>query len=63
MVSRIFVSKYEVLGPTDYLSDIENLVSLERAMFADYSFKYNNYGDIPIFHVYITIFKYMPKAS
>jgi len=56
----IIVSKSEMLGPIDYLSDIQNFVSLERAMFADYSLKYNE--DIPIFHVYITTFNYMPKV-
>jgi len=34
------MSKSEILGPIDYLSDIENLVSNERAMLEDYSFKY-----------------------
>ena len=29
-----------MLGPIDFLSDIENLVSIERAMFEDYSFKH-----------------------
>jgi len=29
-----------ILDPIDYLSDIENLVSFERAMFEDYGFKY-----------------------
>jgi len=33
------VSESDILGPIDYFSDIENLVSLERAMFADYNFK------------------------
>ena len=35
-----YVSKSDILGPNAYLSDIENLVSFERAMFEDYSFKY-----------------------
>jgi len=35
----IFVSESDILGPIDYLSDIENLVSFESAMFKDYSFK------------------------
>ena len=34
------MSKSDILGPIDYLSDIENLVSFERAMFEDYGFKY-----------------------
>jgi len=34
------VSKSDILGPIDYLCDIENVVSLERAMFEDYGFKY-----------------------
>jgi len=29
----------DILGPIDYFSDIEILVSFERDMFADYSFK------------------------
>jgi len=36
----IIVSKSDMLGPNAYLSNIENLVSFERAMFEDYSFKY-----------------------
>jgi len=35
----IYVSKSDIFGPIDYFSDIENLVSFERAMLADYSFK------------------------
>jgi len=31
------VSKSDILGPIDYLSDIENLVSFEIAMFEDNS--------------------------
>jgi len=34
------MSESDILGPVDYLSDIENLVSFERDMFADYNFKY-----------------------
>jgi len=30
----------DILGPIDYFSDIDNLVSFERGMFADYNFKY-----------------------
>ena len=36
----IYVSESDVLGPIDYLNDIENLVLFERALFKDYSFKY-----------------------
>jgi len=36
----ILVSKSDILDPIDYLSDIENLVLFERAMFEDYGFKY-----------------------
>jgi len=36
----LYVSESDILGPIDYFSDMENLVSFERAMFADYSFKY-----------------------
>jgi len=35
-----YVSKSDIFGPIDYLSDIENLVSFEWAMFEDYGFKY-----------------------
>jgi len=57
----MYVSKSDILGPIDYLSDIENLVSFERAMFEDYGFKYR----IKIFllFVYITTLKCMPRAS
>jgi len=34
------VSESGILGPIDYLGDIENLVLFKRAMFEDYSFKY-----------------------
>ena len=34
------MSKYDILGPIDYLSDIENLVSFKRALFEDYSLKH-----------------------
>jgi len=40
----MLLSESDILGPIDFLSDIENLVSFEslseRAMFKDYSFKY-----------------------
>ena len=47
-----YVSKSDILGPIDYLSDIENLVSLERAMFKDYGFKYR----IKIFLLFMIIY-------
>jgi len=34
-----YVSESNILGPIDYFSDIEILVSFERDMFADYRFK------------------------
>ena len=36
-----YINVYEsvILGPKGYFSDIEKLVSFERAMFEDYSFK------------------------
>jgi len=34
------VSESDILGPNAYFSDIENLVSLERAKFKDYNFQY-----------------------
>ena len=36
----IYVSESDILGPIAYFSDIEKLVSFERAMFEDYNFKY-----------------------
>jgi len=36
----IYVSESDMLGPIDYFSDIDNSVPFERAMFADYNFKY-----------------------
>jgi len=36
----IIVSKSDILGPIAYFSDIEKVVSFERAMFEDYNFKY-----------------------
>ena len=35
----IYVSESDILGPIAYFSDIENLVSFERAMFEDFNFK------------------------
>jgi len=35
----VIVSGSDILGPIDYFSDIEILVSFERDMFADFSFK------------------------
>jgi len=35
-----FVSESDILGPVDYLSNIEYLVLFKRALFEDYSFKY-----------------------
>ena len=51
------VSESDILGPIDHFSDIENLVSFERAMFQ----KQNK--NIPILLVNITTLKYVPKAS
>ena len=36
----IYVSESDILGPIAYFSDIEKLVTFERAMFEDYNFKY-----------------------
>jgi len=33
------VSESDILGPIAYFSDIDNLVSIERAMFEDFNFK------------------------
>ena len=35
-----YVSGSDTLVPNDYFSDTENVLSFERAMFEDYSFKY-----------------------
>jgi len=35
----VYVSESDILGPIAYFSDIENLISFERAMFEDYNFK------------------------
>ena len=45
------MSESDILGPIDYLSDIEKLVSFEMAMFKDYSFKHQN----KIFLVFMSI--------
>jgi len=45
------VSESDILGPIDYLSDFENLVSFERAVFEDYSFKYK----IKLFLLFMSI--------
>jgi len=34
------MSESDFFGPIDYLSDMENLISFEWAMYEDYSFKY-----------------------
>ena len=47
------MSESDIVGPIDYLNDIENLVSFESAMFEDYSFKIQN-ENIPIIYVNIT---------
>jgi len=39
-VMIIYVSESDIFGPIAFLSDIEILVSFERAMFEEYSFKY-----------------------
>jgi len=38
----LYVSESDTVGPIDYLSNIENLVSLKRALFEDCTFKYRN---------------------
>ena len=40
LFSSLIVSESDILGPIDYFRDIENLVSFERAMFENYSFKH-----------------------
>jgi len=45
-----YVSESDI-GPIEYLSDIENLVSFERAMFEDYSFKHQ----MKLFLVFMSI--------
>jgi len=61
VVELSIVSESDILGPIHYLGDIENLVSCERAMFEDNSFKLEN-EKIPSIHVNITTSKFMPKA-
>jgi len=39
-VTIIYVSESEMFGPIDYLCNIENLVSFEKTMFENYSFKH-----------------------
>jgi len=36
-INNLNMSESDILGPIDYFSDIENLVSFERALFADYN--------------------------
>jgi len=50
------VSESDSLDPIDYINDIENWVSFERAMVQDYSFKITN-KNIPIIYVNITTLK------
>ena len=40
MSKNVYVSESDILGPIDYFGDNESIVSFERAMFEDYSFKY-----------------------
>ena len=40
MVLIVYVSESDMLGPNDNLSDIKNLVSFERELFEDSSYKY-----------------------
>jgi len=39
-IPETYVSESDILGPIDYISDIKNVVSLERAMYENYSFDY-----------------------
>jgi len=39
MYGEKYVSESDILGPIAYFSDIENLVSFEKAMFKDSNFK------------------------
>jgi len=50
-----YVSKPDILGPNAYLSDIENLVSFERALLKDYSLI--QIENIHIFYVNTTTLK------
>ena len=49
--NRNAVSESDMLGPIAHLSYIDNLVSFERAMFEDYSFKHR----IKIFLLFMSI--------
>jgi len=51
LANKTYVSQSDILGPIDYLSDIENLVSFERFTFGDYSFEYK----IQIFILFVSI--------
>jgi len=51
LIAGTYVSESDILGPIDYLSDNENLVSFERAMFEDYSFKH----EMKIFLIFMSI--------
>jgi len=39
MSKNVYVSESDILGPIDNFGDNESLVSFERAMFEDYSFR------------------------
>ena len=39
-MSSIYVSESDILGPIAYFSDIEKMISFERAMFEDYNLNY-----------------------
>jgi len=47
------VPESDKFGPIDYLNDIKNLVSFEKAMFEDYSFKFRK----KIFLLFMSISK------
>jgi len=51
LYAKLYVSESDILGPIDYISDIEILVSFERDMFADYFFK----NKMKIFLFFMTI--------
>ena len=59
----IYVSESDILGPIDYFSNIEKLVSFESAMFADNSFKNKMKIYTFFMSIIITTLKYMPNAS
>ena len=56
------MSESDILGPNGNVSDIANLVSFEKEIFEDSSYKYR-IQKIPNIYVNIFTLKYMSKTS